>query len=463
MATRAAGQWTEQRLAATMGGRLITPEDHDYDQARAIWNGMHDLRPALIARCESPSDVVRAVDFARERSLPVAVRGGGHGVAGKATCEGGLVIDLSPMRGVQVDPARKVARAEGGATGSDLDRATQTHGLAVTLGTDSRTGIAGLTLGGGMGFLARRCGLAADNLLAADIVLADGSQVRANAQENPDLFWALRGGGGNFGVVTAFEYRLHEVGPQLQVVQAFHPYEHAHEALRFYREFHASLPGDAACYCLVANVPPVEPFPESRWGEPAVVFVACHPGPLDEGAEILLPLAEYGEPIFVSAAATEYTALQSGFDAASPDGERYYWKSQYLSGLPDEAIDVFVDHARSLPPSLSSVYFEPMGGAVNAVPRDATAFPHRDAAFNLGFSTGWSDFADDERMIAWTKAFHRAMTPFSTGGVYVNYLDHDDAARVRAAYGENYDRLRRVKASYDPDNFFNSNQNIGPK
>ena len=460
MTVRTADGEAHQKLASTLGGRLITPRDRDYDEARAIWNGMHDKRPALVVRCDSASDVVRAIDHAREQGLEVAVRGGGHGVAGRATCDGGLVIDLSPMRAVHVDPERRVARVEAGATGLELDRATQAHGLAVTMGTDPSTGVAGLTLGGGMGFLGRRCGLAADNLMAADVVLVDGSLVRASASENPDLFWALRGGGGNFGVVTAFEFRLHDVGPEVYVVQAFHAFSDAHAVLRFYRDEAPSLPDDVSCYCLVIATPPIEPFPEERWGEPAVVLAACHSGSLEEAPESLADIEAFGEPFFLSAASMPYIALQTAFDGAYPKGQRYYWKSHYLSGLTDEAIDVMVRQAGSLPGRLSSVFLEPMGGAINAVAADATAFPHRDAAFNLGICAGWTDPADDALAVSWAKKFHLETAAFSTGGAYVNYMDHDETGRVTAAYGGNLDRLRRVKAHYDPDDFFRSNQNI---
>lgn len=450
-------------LAATLGRRLVTPQDDDYEEARAIWNGMHDKRPALIVRCDSAADVVRAIDHARENGMKVAVRGGGHGVAGKATCEGGLVIDLSPMRGVQVDPERKVARVEGGATGFDLDSAAQAHGLAVTMGTDPSTGVAGLTLGGGMGFLARRCGLAADNLLAAEVVLVDGSHVRASARENPDLFWALRGGGGNFGVVTAFEFRLHDIGPEVYVAQAFHPYENAKEVLRFYRDFTAAMPAEVGCYFLVMAVPPGEPVPQEHWGQPAVVLAACHSGALDAASGALAPIESFGSPLFLSATSMPYLALQTAFQGAYPKGQRYYWKSHYLSALGDDAIDAVVRRAGALPSRLSSVFLEAMGGAINAVAPDATAFPHRRAAYNLGICAGWTDAADDARSIGWAKDFHRETTPFSTGGVYVNYVDHDEAGRLPAAFGDNLDRLRRVKSHYDPDNFFDSNQNVQPR
>lgn len=463
MATLAPGESAIDRFATALGGRLVRPGDHDYDEVRAVWNGMFDLRPAMIACCESAADVVRAVDFARENDLPTVVRAGGHSVSGKSTCEGGLVIDLSPLNGVEVDPNRKIARVEGGALGRDFDQATQAHGLAATMGTDSTTGVAGLTLGGGIGFLSRSCGVASDNLVAADLVLADGSIVHASESENNDLLWALRGGGGNFGIVTSFEFRLYEVGPEVLVAQIFHPLDDAGEVLRAYRDFMLEAPDELGCYALVVNVPPVEPFPEAYHGKPAVALVACYAGSVEDGQSALAPLGKIGNPIVNAVVPMPYAALQQAFDAGNPAGKRYYWKSQYLKELSDGAIDVLTRRAGGLPGPFSAIFLEPMGGAVNRVDPKATAYPHRDAAYNLGISAGWEGAENDEAAIAWARQLHRELETYSTGGVYVNYLDRDDGARLESAYGENWLRLRQVKAKYDPDNFFNSNQNIGPQ
>ena len=463
MSTIAPGESAIDRFDATLGGRLIRPGDRDYDEARAVWNGMFDLHPGLIARCESASDVVRAVDFARQNEMEVAVRAGGHSVSGKSTRDGGLVIDLSPMNRVEVDPQRKIARVDGGALGRDFDEATQLHGLAATMGTDSTTGVGGLTLGGGIGFLARSCGLACDNLVAAELVLADGSFVRASESENSDLLWAIRGGGGNFGIVTSFEFRLHEIGPEVLVAQIFHPFSEAREVLSYYADFMSRASDEVGCYALVVNVPPVEPFPDAFHGERAVVLACCYAGAVDEGEAALRPLAEFGNPFLKLVTPMPYAALQQAFDASNPAGKRYYWKSQFLRQLSDGAIDVIVKHGDSLPGPFSAVFLEPMGGTVNRIAGDATAFPHRDAAFNLGISAGWEDAATDDQAIEWARQFHAELTPFSTGGVYVNYLDRDDGARLQSAYGENMQRLRRIKAKYDPDNFFSTNQNIGPE
>jgi len=441
-------------LAGALRGRLVQPEDNDYQEARSVWNAMIDRRPALIAQCAGVADVIQALAFAREHGVAVTVRGAGHSVAGKSASDDALMIDLGSMRWVQVDPEARVARVGPGAVGGDLDTETQVFGLATTGGTDSTTGVIGLTLGGGIGFLGRRFGLASDNLLSADVVLADGRVVRASEAQNVDLFWALRGGGGNFGVVTAIELRLHPVGPEVMVVQAFHPYEAAGAALRFYRDFTAEAPDEIGGYALAVNVPPVPGFPEAFHGKTAIALVVSHAGSLEDGEAALRPLAEFGDPMLKVMTPMPYAVLQQSFDAANPAGQRYFWKSQYLAGLPDEAIDVFVERADPLPGPFSAAWFEPLRGAAGRLDPAATAFPHRGAAYNFAISAGWTDPASDERAIGWTRAFHDAMTPYSTGGVYANYIGLDDVARLRAAFGENFDRLRQVKAKYDPEGVF---------
>ncbi len=450
-------------FAAALHGRLVTPEDSDYDSARSVWNGMIDRRPRMIAQCADTADVVASVKFAREYDLPMSVRGGGHGVAGKAVCDEGVLIDLSPMRAVKVDPKARIARAEPGATLADLDRETQAHGLATTGGLVSETGIAGLTLGGGIGYLARRFGLTLDNLVAADVVTADGRQVRASEKENADLFWGLRGGGGNFGIVTAFEYRLHEVGPNVMVAQVFYPFDHAERVLNHYRDLMAKAPDELACYALVAHVPPAEPFPEEFHGRTSIALVACHTGNAGEAQKLLNPLKELGKPILAMVGEMPYAQLQQSFDAGMPHGARYYWKAHYLDELSDDAIKRFISLSEPLPGELSLVGFEPLGGAISRVDPSATAFAHRDAKFALGIWAGWTDPADDEKIKSWTRDFHKAFVPYSTGGVYVNYLDQDDDERVNAAFGDSYARLRDIKAKWDPENFFCLNQNIRPR
>lgn len=451
-----------ESFAESLDGRIVRPGDKDYDEVRSIWNGMIDRRPALIARCETAQDVSRSVRFAKQQDLPLSVRCGGHGVSGNAVCDGGLMIDLSPMNSVTVDPQRKVAVVEGGAKLGDLDKATQVHGLATTAGIDPGTGVGGLTLGGGLGFLARKLGLTIDSFASAQVVLADGSLVTASAEQNADLFWAIRGGGGNFGIVTAFEFKLHEVGPELMTAQIFFPIEAARDVLRFYRDFMAEAPDELGCYALLVPVPPVEPFPENLHGKTALALAASYAGDLEEGRALLDRLSGIAEPILAAIQPMAYVELQSSFKDAAPDGGRYYWKSQYLDDLTDELIDLVLERVRSLPGCYSNTFFEPMGGAINRVAADATAFPHRNARFTIGISSGWTDPQEDEQVIAWTRDFHDAVAPHSTGGVYANYMDFDEDERVGAAYGGNFARLRELKAKYDPDNLFRMNQNIRP-
>ncbi|HUF07434.1 MAG TPA: FAD-binding oxidoreductase [Candidatus Binatia bacterium] len=441
-------------LAETVSGHVIRPGDEAYESARSVWNGMIDRRPALIVGCANAADIVASLAFAREHGLAVTVRGGGHSVAGRSIADDALLIDLSSMNQVEVDPDARIARVGPGAVGADLDSATQEHGLATTGGTYSATGVIGLTLGGGMGFLARRFGMAVDNVMSADVVLADGSQVHASETEHPDLFWALRGGGGNFGVVTSMELRLHPVGPELAVAQAFYPWTEASDVLRRFREFAEGAPDEVGCYALAVNVPPIPDFPEESHGTTAAALVASHAGPVADGERTLKPLTEMGSPLLAAVVPMPYATLQQSFDAAIPAHERYYWKSAYLSGIPDEAIDTFVAHASPLPGPFSSAYFETMGGAVSRVDPAATAFPHRDAPFNLGINPGWADADADEAAIAWAREFDDAMSPYSTGGLYANYAGQDDLDRLRAAYGGNLERLITVKDRYDPEQVF---------
>ena len=443
-----------EKLASRLRGRVVGPTDDGYQQARAVWNGMIDRRPSLIAQCAGVADVIDALAVAREHGLPVTVRGAGHSVAGKSASDAGFVIDLGPMRWVHVDPESRIARVGPGAVGGDLDRETQVHGLATTGGTDSTTGVIGLTLGGGAGFLTRRFGLAIDNLLGAYVVLADGRVVHASETDNADLFWALRGGGGSFGIVTAVELRLHPLGPELMVAQAFHPYEDAGTALRFFRDFTSDAPDEVGFYALAVNVPPLPGFPEAFHGKTAIALIASYAGSLADGERALRPIGEFGEPMLKVVAAMPYAALQQSFDAANPAHERYFWKSHYLGSLTDDAIDVFVAHVDPLPGPFSAAWFEPLGGALGRVPAEATAFPHRDAAYNFAISAGWTDAADDERAVVWTRAFHDAMTPWATGGVYANYVGLDDVGHLRANFDTNLDRLREVKAKYDPEGVF---------
>jgi FAD/FMN-containing dehydrogenase len=450
--TGLAGQRIED-LQTGLRGTVIGPGNDDYDAARRVWNGMIDRHPALIVRCADTADVVRAVDFARANHLAVAVRGGGHNAAGLAVCDGGLVIDLSQLNEVQVDPIQLTARAQAGATWSDLDRATQAHGLATTGGGVSTTGIAGLTLGGGLGWLMRSHGLTCDNLISAEVVLADGRVVTASACENPDLFWGIRGGGGNFGIVTSFEYRLHPVGPVLAGM-VVHPRARAAEVLRFYREFTRTAPDELTTYAVLLT---------TSEGIPAIALMLCYNGPIEQRMEVVRPLREFGPPIVDQVGPMPYTLLQSILDPAFPSGLQIYWRSDFLKGLADDAIDTIVNRANEAPSPLTVLLIEQLGGAVARVGRSETPFEHRDAPYNLAIISRWADPAQAEPNVAWTRDLWNALRPHANG-VYVNYLGVGESAdRVRAAYGsEKYERLVALKNSYDPTNFFRLNQNIKP-
>jgi FAD/FMN-containing dehydrogenase len=445
-----------EQLAASLRGQLLRPGEEGYDTARRIWNAMIDRSPALIARCAGSADVVRSVNFARYHGLLLSVRGGGHNVSGNAVCDGGLMIDLSPMKSIRVEPARSTARAEAGCTWRDLDHETQAFGLATTGGIIPTTGIAGLTLGGGLGWLMRKHGLSCDNLISTDMVTADGRLVTASATDNSDLFWAARGGGGNFGVVTSFEYRVHPVGQVLGGMVA-HSLERAREALKFLREFAPSAPDDL---CTMAA------FVTGPDGAKLLAIFVCYSGPIAEGERVLKPLRAFGRPVADGITAMPYVRLQSLLEPGFPPGRLNFWKSSFLRELSDDAIDILVDGFSRVPSPTSAMAIEQLGGAVSRVKDDATAFAHRSALFNLLIVGIWSDPAENRKHTEWVRGLWDAMQPYSTGGVYVNYLggDVDEGAdRVRAAYGhDKYQRLLALKRKYDPDNVFRLNQNIAP-
>jgi FAD/FMN-containing dehydrogenase len=445
-----------QAFQASLRGQLIRPGDEGYDQARAVWNAMIDRRPALIARCAGVADVISAVNFARTNGLKVAVRGGGHNVAGTAVADGALVVDLSSMKGIRVDPVARTVRAEGGVTWAELDLETQAFGLATTGGTVSPTGIAGYTLGGGLGWLMKSFGLACDNLLSADVVTADGRLLNASATEHADLFWGLRGGSGNFGIVTSFEYRLQEVGPTLVAGPLFHPLATAREVFRFYRDITPTLPEALICHAGMLTSPD---------GDPLAALVPAYVGPLDAGEAAVQPLRAFGPPAVDLVGPMPYRTLQTLLDAAFPSGRRNYWKGGFLRGLDDAAIDVMVDGFSRAASPFSIVFVEQIGGAAGRVGSDETAFPHRSAPYNLVILAAWDDPAQDGANIDWARGLWAALQPFAAGGVYVNYLSdarYEGEDRVRAAYGPNYDRLVALKRAYDPTNLFRSNQNIAP-
>jgi FAD/FMN-containing dehydrogenase len=453
------GQDEVEGLRGRLRGSLVSPVSPDYENVRQIWNAMIDRRPGLIVRCAGAADVLHAVRFARDHGLLTAVRGGGHNIAGSALCEGGLVIDLAPMRSVRIDPWGRTAEVEPGATLGDFDREAQAFGLATPLGINSTTGVAGLTLGGGFGWLSRRYGMTIDNLIGADVVTAAGELVRAGEQENPDLFWGIRGGGGNLGVVTSFRFRLHEVGPEVFAGLVVHPYERAGELLRRYRELAAAAPDEFALWVVLRKAPPLPFLPPDIHGKEVVVFAFCHTGGPGAGQRAVAPLMALGEPHGAHLGPTPLVAWQTAFDPLLTPGARNYWKSHNFNALSDEAIDLTVGYAGRLPTPQCEIFVGQVGGAINRVPPEATAYPHRDAEFVMNVHTRWDDPAEDRRCVAWAREFFEATAPHAAGGVYVNFIPEDEE-QVRAAYGRNYDRLAELKRKYDPQNLFRVNQNV---
>jgi FAD/FMN-containing dehydrogenase len=452
-----------EQLGSELRGDIVKSGHPGYDQARAVWNAMIDRRPSLVARCTNATDVLQAVRFARNNELLLAVRGGGHNIAGNAICDDGLLIDLSGMRSVRVDPQRRSARVDPGATLGDFDRAAQEFGLATPLGINSTTGVAGLTLGGGFGWLSRRFGLTIDNLLSADVVTANGELVRASASQNPDLFWAIRGGGGNFGVVTSFEFKLHPVGPDVLSGLVVHPLEDAPAVLRYYRDFVASAPDEFACWFVMRKAPPL-PFLAPEWhGREILGLAMCYSGDIAEGERVMAPLRAQGRPVADVVAPHPYVAWQTILDPLLTSGERNYWKSHDFIELSDGLIDVFLQYAQRLPDPQSEIAFAQLGGAVGRVADDATAYTHRNANFVLNVHGRWSDPGKDAKCIAWARDLFNAAGPYATGGVYVNFLTGEEGDRVREAYGSNFDRLIELKNRYDPKNLFRVNQNIRAK
>jgi hypothetical protein len=433
-------------------GPLLRPGDGGYDAARAVWNAMIDRRPALIARCANAADVIAAVEFAREHGLPLSVRGGGHGVAGKAVVDGGLMIDLSAMKGVRVDPVIRTASAEPGVLWEEFDRATQAHGLATTGGVVGSTGIAGLTLGGGQGWLAGKFGLTIDNLLAAEVVLADGRLVRASADQEPDLFWALRGAGANFGVVTSFTYRLHPLSTVLGGM-VVHPLDRGRDVLRFYREFAPTQPDDLTTYAAVLTGPD---------GDPVVALVACHAGDSTEAEHDLAPLRGFGRPVVDTIAPIPYREMQGLIGLGFPHGRYNYWKSGLTERYGDALIDAAIEFGGRAPSSHSAIVFIDVHGAAGRVPVEATAYGNRPFPHDLAILASWIDPAESDRNVAWTRDLFAALESELSGGVYVNNLGDDDSDPIRRAYGPNYERLAVLKRRYDPTNLFRANQNIPP-
>ena len=443
-------------------GEVILPNDAGYDSARTIWNATIDKHPALIVRCATTSDVVGAVNFAKANRLALAVRGGGHNIAGSALCDDGIVIDLSQMKAVQVDAAARRATVEGGATLADFDAATQAHGLAVPLGINSTTGVAGLTLGGGFGWLSRKYGMTIDSLESAEVVTAAGEVVRASATEHPDLFWALRGGSGNFGVVTRFEFRLHPVGPNVLSGLIVYPLSEAKSALRQYRDFMAKAPDELSVWTVLRQAPPLPFLSEAVHGTEIIALALLYAGDPKEGEALIDPLRKFGTPLGEHVGVQPYTAWQQAFDPLLTPGARNYWKSHNFSVLDDALFDTVIEYIRKLPSPQCEIFFGAIGGATTRPAPDSAAYAHRDAQFVMNVHGRWIDEADDERCIGWARDYFKASAPYASGGVYVNFLTADEGDRVKAAYGENYDRLARIKRTYDPANLFSTNQNIQP-
>lgn len=445
---------TLEAFRTSLRGPLVCPGDASYDAARKIYNGMIDRHPALIARCAAVADVITAVNFARTHDLVMAVRGGGHSAAGSSTCDGGLVVDLSPMKGIRVDPVRRIARAQGGVTWGEFDHETQAFGLATTGGIASTTGIAGLTLGGGIGYLNRKYGLACDNLLSADVVTADGRLLTASPTENADLFWALRGGGGNFGVVTSFEYQVHAVGPTVLAGFVLWPLDQAKEVLRFYREFSVAAPDEARLDAILGTSPL----------GPSLAIISCWCGSMEEGERVLRPLRAFGPPALDTIAPVPYKTIQTLLESLGyVPGQMHYWKSNFFKDLTDEAIDTIVDAVHPTPARLCAVAIEQVGGAISRVGPAETAFAHRQAEHSFLAVGVAEERAEAEACVAWARKVWSTAQPFLDEGVYVNYMVEDEGeARVRSAYGASYERLVAIKTKYDPTNLFRSNQNIKP-
>lgn len=451
-----------EALAGRLRGTVLLPDNAAYDEARSVWNAMIDRKPGLIVRCLGASDVVQAVRFAREHNLLLSVRGGGHNIAGNAVCDGGLLIDLSQMRSVRVDPSIQRAWVEPGALLSDLDKETQAVSLALPTGINSTTGIAGLTLGGGFGWLTRKHGLTLDNLMTADVVTADGELLRTSLTENSDLFWAIRGGGGNFGIVTTFEFQLHQVGPQVLSGLVVHPFDDAVSVLKEYRKALETAPDDLTCWVVMRQAPPLPFLPPEWHGKEILVLAMCYCGDLEEGERATEHLRSIGTPIADVVAPTPFTSWQQAFDPLLAPGARNYWKSHDFTELSDESIDVLTKAIRRLPGPECEVFIGHVGGAAGRIASDATAFPQRSSHYVMNVHARWREIRMDQPCMDWARGLFEATRPYAAGTAYINFMPQDETDRTEAAYGSNYQRLVEVKRKYDPLNLFRMNQNIRP-
>lgn len=452
-----------ESLKAALRGALLRPGNAGYDESRTIWNAMIDRRPALIVRCTGTADVMLAVNFARENGLLLAVRGGGHNIAGNAVCDGGMMIDLSLMKLVRVDPQTRTAHVGPGATLGDLDHETQAFGLATPTGINSTTGIAGLTLGGGFGWLSRKWGMTIDSLAAADVVTADGKLLRASESDNPDLFWAIRGGGGNFGIVTRFEFRLHPVGPNVLAGLVVYPIDQARSVLTQYRAFAKTLPDESAAWIVMRKAPPLPFLPESIHGKEVLILALFHCGDTEQGKTIFEPLRRFGTPAGEHIGLQPLAAWQTAFDPLLTPGARNYWKSHNFIELDDAVLDVVLKYVEQLPSPHTEIFIGQLGGAINRVAADATAYPARSVQYVMNVHGRWETSAEDASCVAWCRHLFADAAPYATGGVYVNFMTEDEGNRVSQAYGDNFKRLAQIKAKYDPDNLFHLNQNVKPQ
>lgn len=443
-------------------GEVLLAADADYDEVRQIWNAMIDRKPALIARCTSPEDVVQAVEFARKHSLLVSIRGGGHNIAGNAVCDGGLMIDLSLMKSVKVDPATRRASVEPGCTLADVDAAVQAHGLATPLGINSTTGVAGLTLGGGFGWLSRKFGMTIDNLLSAEVITAGGRQLHASATENADLFWGLRGGGGNFGVVTRFEFQLHPVGPDVLSGLIVFAFDQAKLVLTRFARFTETMPDELSVWMVTRKAPPLPFLPEDVHGKEMVALALCYVGDPKEGERLIEPLRGFGTVLGEHIGVQPYVAWQQAFDPLLSKGARNYWKSHNFSQLSDGAIDAIIEYAGKLPSPQCEIFIGTIGGQTARVAPEAMAYSSRDANYVMNVHGRWESAGEDERCIAWAREFFTKSQPFASSGAYINFLTQDETDRIAFAYGATYDRLVELKKKYDPTNLFRMNQNIKP-
>ncbi len=449
-------------LKRQVKGRIVLSGDPNYDEVRTIWNAMIDRRPAVIVQCATADDVSRALQWARQHQFEISIRGAGHNIAGNAVCEGGVMIDLSNMKNVRVDAGKRRAQVEPGATLADFDEAAQAHGLAAPVGINSTTGISGLTLGGGFGWLTRKYGMTVDNLASAELITANGTRIRASESENPDLFWAIRGGGGNFGVVTRFEFALHPVGPQVLAGLIVFPLDQAKQVLRQYREFVESAPEELSVWVVLRQAPPLPFLPKEAHGKEVVVLAIFYGGTIGDGEGLIAPLRRFGAAYGEHIGAQPYVQWQKAFDPLLTPGARNYWKSHNFRELRDDALNTMIEFATRLPSPQCEIFIGHIAGAANRVPADAMAYGHRDARFVLNVHGRWNEATQDATGIAWARAFFDATAPHASAGTYVNFMTEDESDRVATAYGANYARLAKVKRQYDPDNVFHLNQNIKP-